>query len=153
MGTNMLVALSLAMLAATPAEARRCRSSNQDAVLVKDAIQSFYDALGKDNRAAFERSVTPDFQAFEQGVRYSTDTLFKVIENSHRSGRLINWKINALTVRVDCETALATWDNNGSAGVPPNIAPRNWLESAVMRRSPTGWRMAFLHSTVVTVAK
>ena len=147
--TKMLLALSLAVLAAAPAEARQCRSSPQDAALVQRSIQSFYDALAKDDRAAFGRTVTRDFQAFEQGKRYTADTLFKAIEDSHRTGRLINWNLRAVTVRVDCDTALATWDNRGSAGVPPNIAPRNWLESAVMRWSPTGWRMEFLHSTVI----
>ena len=147
--TKMLIAVSLAALAASPGEARTCQSSDQDAARVQRSIQSFYDALAKDDRPAFERSVTRDFQAFEQGERYTADTLFKAIEDSHRSGRLINWKISAVTVHVDCDTALATWDNRGSAGVPPKITPRNWLESAMMRRSPTGWRMEFLHSTVI----
>ena len=153
MGRMMLSVFSLAAVAASPAEARQCRSSNQDVAQVQRAIQSFYDALGKDDRAAFERSVTRDFQAFEHGERFTADTLFRAIEDSHRSGRVINWRLSAVTVRVDCDTALATWDNRGSAGVPPKIAPRNWLESAVMRRSPTGWRMEFLHSTVLTAAK
>jgi len=149
MPTKMFVALSLAAVAASPAEARRCQSSAQDAALVQRSIQSFYDALAKDDRAAFERSITREFQAFERGERFTADTLFKAIGDSHRSGRLINWHLYAVTVRVDCDTALATWDNRGSARMPPNIAPRNWLESAVMRRSPTGWRMEFLHSTVI----
>ena len=147
------VALSLALVVASPAEARRCGSSDQDATRVGRAIQSFYDALGKDDRGAFERAVTRDFQAFEQGQRYTVSTLFKAIVESHRSGRVINWGISAVTVRVDCDTALATWDNVGSAGVPPNILPRRWLESALFRRSATGWRMEFLHSTVVTGVK
>ena len=153
MGAKIVMVLSLAVLVASPAEAHRCRSSNQDAARVQRAIQSFYDALAKDDRAAFERSVTRDFQAFEHGERFTADTLFKAIENSHRSGRVINWRLSAVTVRVDCDTALATWDNRGSAGVPPKVAPRNWLESALMRRSPSGWRMDFLHSTVLTAAK
>ena len=153
MGRMILLALSLAAIAASPADARQCRSSSQDAVRVQGAIQSFYDALAKDDRAAFERSVTRDFRAFEHGERFTAETLFKAIMASHRSGRVINWRLSAVTVRVDCDTALATWDNRGSAGVPPKIAPRNWLESAVMRRSPTGWRMEFLLSTVLTAAK
>ena len=147
--TTLLMVLSLAALVAGPAEARSCHSSAQDAARVQRAIQSFYDALAKDDRPAFERTVTRDFQAFEQGERYTADTLFKAIEDSHRSGRLINWKLSAVMVRVECNTALATWDIRGSAGVQPKIAPRNWLESALMRRSPTGWRMEFLHSTVM----
>ena len=153
MVTRIWMALCLAAMVASPAEARRCRSFDQDTAQVQRSIQSFYDALAKDDRAAFARSVTRDFVAFEQGERFSADTLFKVIEDSHRSGRVINWGISAVAVRIDCDTALATWDNRGSAGVPPNILPRRWLESALFRRSPTGWRMEFLHSTVVTEAK
>jgi len=107
-----------------------------------------FEALKVDDRA-FQRAVTPDFLAFEVGRRMSAHDLFTIIADAHKSGRVINWSIGPMIVRGDCNSAWAAWDNDGSAGVPPNIAPRRWMESAVIRRSPNGWRVEFLHSTVI----
>ena len=152
MGVKLLAIVGLAMVAASPVDARTCRSAPDDAAQVERAVRSFFAALANDD-PTFERTVTKDFYAFELGKVLSAADLFKLVEASHRAGRVINWGIGPMTVRVDCESALATWDNRGSAGVPPNILPRRWLESAVLRRSPSGWRLGFLHSTVVSDAK
>jgi hypothetical protein len=146
----MLVALAAV---ATPAHARSCQSSGQDAALIDRAIRSFFDALAKDDQAAFQRTVTPDFYAFEIGRKLTGNELFQAVADSHRSGRVINWSIGPVATRSHCDLAWAAWDNIGSAGVPPKIAPRRWMESAVLRRSPTGWRLEFLHSTVVSTVE
>ncbi|MDP1911295.1 MAG: hypothetical protein Q8K85_23595, partial [Hyphomicrobium sp.] len=136
-------------LAASPAQSRTCQWSSADDVQVDRAVRAMYQALKTDDRAAFQRSVTPDFLAFEVGRRWSADELFTTIVNAHRSGRVINWSIGPMVVRGDCNSAWAAWDNVGSAGVPPAIAPRHWMESAMLRRSTRGWQVEFLHSTVV----
>lgn len=145
---KLLILLAVAAIA-SPAQSRTCPWSNADTARVDRAVRLMFDALKVDDRAAFRRAVTPDFLAFEIGRRMTADDLFKAIVDSHRSGRVINWSIGPMVVRGDCNSAWAAWDNVGSAGVPPNIAPRRWMESAVLRRSPTGWRVEFLHSTVI----
>ena len=152
MDVKRMAILGLAMVTASPVDARNCRSAPDDAARVDRAVHSFFAALAKDD-PTFERTVTKDFYAFELGKVINAAELFKLVEASHRAGRVINWGIGPMTVRVDCEAALATWDNRGSAGVPPNILPRRWLESAMLRRSPSGWRLEFLHSTVVSDTK
>ena len=145
---KLFMLLALAAVA-NPAQARSCPPSKQDATLIDRAIRSFFDALAKDDLAAFQRIVTADFTAFELGKRMTAYELFQLVADSHRSGRVINWSIGPVGARSHCDLAWAAWDNIGSAGVPPNIAPRRWMESAVLRRSPTGWRLEFLHSTVI----
>ena len=152
MDVKRMAIMAMAMVAASPVDARTCRSAPDDAARVERAVHAFFAALAKDD-PTFTRTVTKDFYAFELGKVMNAAELFKLVEASHRAGRVINWGIGPMTVRVDCESALATWDNRGSAGVPPNILPRRWLESAVLRRSPSGWRLGFLHSTVVSDAK
>ena len=142
--------LLLAVMVASPAQAHSCPSSGRDAILIDRAIRSFFDALAKDDQAAFQRVVTTDFTAFELGKKMTANELFQLVADSHRSGRVINWSIGPVAARRHCDLAWAAWDNIGSAGVPPKIAPRRWMESAVLRRSPTGWRLEFLHSTVIS---
>ena len=149
MRLRILIPFALA-LAASPAQSRTCPWTNADDAQVDRAVRAMYQALRTDDRPAFQRSVTPGFLAFELCRRWSADELFTTIFDAHRSGRVINWSIGPMVVRGDCNSAWAAWDNVGSAGIPPNIAPRRWMESAVLRRSPTGWRVEFLHSTVIT---
>ena len=148
-----LFILLLTAAAASPAQARSCPTSSQDAKLIDRAVRSFFDALARDDLVAFQRTVTADFYAFELGKKLNANELFQLVLASHRSGRVINWSIGPVAARNDCDLAWAEWDNQGSAGVPPNIAPRHWMESAALRRSPTGWRLEFLHSTVVSPAE
>ena len=146
---KMLMLLVVAAVA-SPAPARSCPPAKQDAILIDRAIRSFFDALAKDDQAAFQRIVTTDFYAFELGKKMTANELFQLVADSHRSGRVINWSIGPVAARSHCNMAWASWNNIGSAGVPPKIAPRQWMESAVLRRSATGWRLEFLHSTVVS---
>ena len=147
---RLKILMLLAVAVASPAQARSCASSRQDVTLIDRAIRSFFDALAKDDQAAFQRIVTTDFTAFELGKKMTANELFQLVADSHRSGRVINWSIGPVAARRHCDMAWAAWDNIGSAGVPPNIAPRRWMESAMLRRSPTGWRLEFLHSTVIS---
>ena len=148
MRLKLLIAAMVAILS-TPAESRTCQWTKADTVQIERAVRAMFDALKADDQRAFRRAVTTDFMAFELGRRMSADDLFTIIFDSHRSGRVINWSIGPMMIRGDCNSAWAAWDNVGSAGIPPNIAPRRWMESAVLRRSPTGWRVEFLHSTVI----
>ena len=148
MRLKMIMLLAVAAIA-SPAQSRDCPWSNADMARVDRAVRAMFDALKVDDRTAFRRAVTADFLAFELGRRMSGDELFKLVEDSHKSGRVINWSIGPMIVRGDCNSAWAAWDNVGSAGVPPNIAPRRWMESAALRRSSAGWRVEFLHSTVI----
>jgi hypothetical protein len=153
MRSTFMALMGVMAIAASPADARSCRSSKQDVAQIDRVIRSFFDALGKDDRAGFHRTVTADFYAFEVGKQLTAAELFGLIEEAHRAGRIINWTIGPIAVRADCGTAWAAWENRGSAGVPPNLAPRRWMESAALRRSPTGWRLEFLHSTIAPAGK
>lgn len=149
MRLKLIISLAVAAIA-SPAQSRDCRPSPHDSAHIDRAVRSFFDALAKDDHAAFQRTVTADFYAFELGKRMTANELFQLVAGSHKSGRVINWSIGPVAARRDCNLAWAAWDNIGSAGVPPKILPRRWMESAVLRRSPTGWRLEFLHSTVVS---
>jgi ketosteroid isomerase-like protein len=142
-----LFILLLAAAVASPTQAQFCSSSSQEAKLVEHAIRSFFVALAKDDRAAFQRIVTADFYAFDGGAKMTGNELFQFIVGAHRAGRVINWTIGRVAAKSDCNLAWASWDNVGSSGVPPKLMPRRWMESAVLRRSPNGWRLEFLHST------
>ena len=146
---SMSILVVGATLAASPANAHSCRITNTDKVNVDRTIRSFYSALATDDEAAFQRTVTTDFGSVDAGERMNARELFDIVEGAHKSGRVINWTIGPVAVRGDCDMTWAAWENVGSAGVPPKMAPRRWLESAVLRRVKGEWRIEFFHSSQV----
>ena len=148
-----LAYLALAVLAScqTSGSQSASRSDQCDNLAARDhirhTIQSFYDALAKDDYGAIQRVVTPDFYAFEIGKRYSGKELSDLIAKSHAEGRIITWRLGPMSMQVDCSVATASWENTGSVGSAGKVQPRAWLESAVLRRQHNRWLIAFLHST------
>jgi hypothetical protein len=152
MRRSMMRLAALAMLAATPAHARTCRLSSADAAGAQASVRALFAALASDDRTAYQRAVTTDFWAFDAGQRMTATELFDLVAGAHRKGRVINWSIGPVAVRGDCNMAWAAWQNDGAAGTAGAMAPRRWLESAVLRRSAGGWRIEFLHSTSVNLS-
>jgi hypothetical protein len=140
---------ALAVLVAAPAPAQTCRLSRADVAEVERSVRALFDALAKDDRAAYQRAITADFWTFDAGERMSAAQLFDLVEGAHKKGRVINWSIGPVAVRGGCDLAWAAWENDGTAGTATATMPRRWLESAVLRRSAGGWRVEFLHSTSV----
>jgi ketosteroid isomerase-like protein len=151
MRRSMMLVAALATLAAAPAHARTCHLSKTDAAGAQASVRALFAALAKDDRAAYQRAVTTDFWTFDAGQRMTANELFDLVEGAHRKGRVINWSIGPVAVRGDCNMAWASWENDGAAGTAGAMAPRRWLESAVLRRTPGGWRVEFLHSTSVNL--
>ena len=142
--------MTIAALALAPPH--QCAPRAGDAAAIEGAVRAMYDALERDDRAAFERQVTSDFSAFDGGAAFDSAQLFGLVADAHRAGKVYKWRVGTVTTAIDCLTAWAKWETRGESGVPPTTMPRHWLESAVFRRSPSGWRIMFFHSTSVPVA-
>ena len=128
---------AVAMQAGTPA-ARACTLTRTDTVRIEAAVRGLFDALAKDDRAAYRRATTADFWTFDAGERMSATQLFDLVEGAHRKGRVINWSIGPVGIGGGCDMAWAAWENDGAAGTAGAMKPRRWLESAVLRRSQSG---------------
>lgn len=105
------------------------------------------------DRAALDNLVTADFYAFDAGMRMSLSQLFAAIAEARAAGRVFIWSVSSLKVRAEADTAWATWCNVGAITDSGGIKPQRWLESAVLVRSDTGWRISFLHSTRQAVGR
>ena len=133
--------------AASAAPAAKACSSPAVRAEVSATIRAFFAALAVDDDAKLRRLTTPDFYAFEVGKRFTGPELFKLIAETHKSGRTIQWNIGEVDARTDCRLAFAAWENVGAAGPAGKLEPRSWLESAMLVRQGGRWAIAFLHST------
>jgi hypothetical protein len=102
---------------------------------------------GRDRDGGRKRLTTPTFYAFDIGKRFTGPELSKLIADSHKAGRTIEWSIGPVDARAGCATAFAAWENTGAAGTAEKMEPRAWLESAYLVRQGDRWAIDFLHST------
>ena len=110
---------------------------------IERTVQNFFNALRKKDKAAFQRVTTSSFYSFDVGKRFAGTELVDVIRDAHARGVQLNWSIGPLDTKVRCEVAWAAWENVGSAGIPPDVRPVRWLESAVLVRHDGAWKIDF----------
>jgi hypothetical protein len=124
-----------------------CEASRSDGAEIERVVQAFYDALRKEDEETFQRLTTSSFYSFDGGKRYAGVELVKLVRDARARGVELNWSVGPLDTHVGCGMAWATWENVGSAGVPPQVQPVRWLESAVLVRQGNAWKIDFFHST------
>lgn len=124
-----------------------CVASQSDAAEIESVVHAFYDALRKEDEGSFGRLITTSFYSFDVGKRYTGVGLVKLVQNVRARVVQLNWSVGPLDTHVGCGMAWATWQNVGSAGVPPQVQPVRWLESAVLVRQKNAWKIDFFHST------
>lgn len=122
---------------------------NQDAEEAVLAIEQMYAALAVDDRVGVSGFLTPAFYAFENGVRMSGVELLDLLGNEYAKGVRLQWSVTAPEVHVCGDFCAVVYLNVGSVTEVPGAdpIPLSWLETVLLRREATGWRVAFLHST------
>ena len=142
------LALAAAIMLTGCAHGRQsnCPSSPQVSGEIEQTVHAFFDALRKEDKVAFQRLTTTSFYSFDGGERYSWTELVDVVRDAHARGVQLNWSIGPLDTKLRCDAAWSAWENVGSAGIPPDVRPVRWLESAVLVRQNGNWKIDFFHS-------
>lgn len=123
-----------------------CVASPQSKAKIEDTVHALFDALRKEDKAAFQRLTTTSFYAFDGGKRYVGTELVDVVRDAHARRVQLNWSVGPLDTKLGCDVAWSAWENVGSAGIPPEVKPVRWLESAVLVRQNAEWKIDFFHS-------
>ena len=123
-----------------------CAPSSKTDAGIERTVHAFFDTLRKEDKAAFQRLTTSSFTSFDVGKRYVGTELVDVVRDAHARGVQLNWSVGQLDTKVGCDVAWSAWENVGSAGVPPDVKPVRWLESAVLVRQNGEWKVDFFHS-------
>jgi hypothetical protein len=111
-------------------------------------IQQMYGAFRTDDSAAFQRIATADFYAYDNGARFTGQSLLDLLRKAHANGTRFEWSITKPEVHVACTLAWVTYVNEGSIDNATGHRKMTWLESAVLEYGEARqWRVRFLHST------
>jgi hypothetical protein len=114
-------------------------------------IERMYAAVGRDDREGLNGVLTSDFHAFENGVAMSGSDLLKLMSQLYAGGKRYRWSVTSPQVEVQGNLGAVVYLNIGSVVEAPGAEPTalSWLETVLLRREASGWRVAFLHSTRV----
>ena len=148
MASHYLSALAAASLltGCTHLNQSACVAPPQTNADIDGTVHAFFEALRREDKAAFRKLTTTSFYSYDGGKRYVGTELVDVVRDARVRGVQLNWSIGPLDTKLGCEVAWSAWENVGSAGKPPDVKPVRWLESAVLVRENARWKIDFFHS-------
>lgn len=127
---------------------------NAEAQELVATIERIFAALGGNDHAGLGELLCEDFHAFENGLHVTGRELMDLMSSYHAQGRRYRWSVNSPQIEVQGDLGVVVYVNRGSitetAG--DDAIPMAWLETALLRRRGSRWRVAFLHSTRAAAA-
>lgn len=144
--SSIAFAAALGVAGCAHAGRQTCDASPSAKAEIERTVQAFFDALGNEDTAKFKRLTTTAFYSFDGGKRFTGTELVDLVRDAHARGVQLNWSLGPLDTKMGCNVAWSAWENVGSAGVPPDVRPVRWLESAVLVRQDGLWKIDFFHS-------
>ena len=118
-------------------------------------IERMMAAVGDHDYASLDEVLCQDFHAFENGVRMTGLELLELLSRYYVEGKRYRWSVNSPQIEMQGNLAVIVYENHGSITEGPGAEPipMSWLETVVLRRQGSGWRVAFLHSTRAKAAQ
>jgi ketosteroid isomerase-like protein len=128
---------------------------NADEQNIVGTLERIYAALSDNDHVRLNQLFCEDFHAFENGVHMTGRELLDLMSRYHAEGRRYQWSVNSPQFEMQGDLGVVVYLNHGSitevAGSAP--IPMSWLETVLLRRQASGWRVAFLHSTRTAAAQ
>jgi len=114
------------------------------------AVQDLFAAMSVVNHAKMKALVTDDFQLLEVGEDWDMDALIKVINPSEDKRR--NY-FSVIRTEIRGDMAWVSYWNKATLTYGDEIKVVTWLESAVMVKENSYWKVQLLHSTRIETDK
>jgi hypothetical protein len=117
------------------------------------AVEAFFtalsDASGKPLK--LEGVVTDDFIVFEMGEVFDLEAFYALVGSAGTVFTAMRWSLSDFTVSGNGEFAHVSYRNDGRfVYTDGNELVSHWLESALLVRDGSLWKLKFLQSDLVT---
>lgn len=142
-------AIVFALLLALQVHAAPATSRGADEAAVIATMQAMFVAATNDDLPKFHAIAAGNFYAYDVGKRFDGDALMQLIKSAHAAGKVYVWRVTQPQVQVHGDMAWITYVNEGSVQDAAGKKDVTWLESAVLKKDKSKWRIEFLHSTRV----
>jgi Domain of unknown function (DUF4440) len=124
-----------------------CQAEGSAKASIVKAVESLFEAAGKNDLATFQTVVVPEFYIYDGGVRFTAESLVGLIQKAQASGTSFEWNVTEPKIHVSCNTAWITYVNKGSITTAAGRQEMKWLESANLEYLDGAWKIDFVHST------
>lgn len=139
------------LLISIPAVAQT--SAEKEEKEIKDLIINYFDdILSKNLQNKLADYQTEDYLLLENGEVWDTEIIKAYMDKAAAMEKLPERtnSFDFIEVKVDGDMAWAAYHNNAVFKMDgKKVGEMNWLESATAIRTPNGWRLQLLHSTLV----
>ena len=113
-------------------------------------MQNFFAATSAVDHSKLKALATEDFQLLEGGNIWDIDKLVSVIKPS--DGKRLNY-FNLITTKINGNMAWVSYWNKAKFVKGDEEFLMGWLESAVLVKENSQWRIQMLHSTRIKLDK
>ena len=127
--------------------------STAEQAKVVEAVRTIFVAAKADDLAKFHSVVAPGFYLYDNGARFTADSIMSFIQSAHAAGQQYEWNVTEPDVHITGSTAWIAYVNKGSVTKDSKTQELQWLESAFLEKQDGVWKIVFMHSTRVPEAK
>ncbi|RDB07388.1 DUF4440 domain-containing protein [Runella aurantiaca] len=123
----------------------------KDTVAIKNVIADFFELFSQNDLKYMERNCTPEFELYEVGYLWTTDTLRNFVAKRQAQKRV--WvrtnAFNFIRINVKKDIAWVGYYNTASLTHAETNEKRTvkWLESAILVKKNRRWWLTQMHST------
>jgi hypothetical protein len=120
-----------------------------DSTQLKAIVEDFFEVFSEYDMKYLERTTTPEFELYDVGLVWNTDSVRVYIKNSKKPFKREN-KFDFLKFNIRKNVAWVSYWNTGIFHRPDGTKNTvRWLESAIFEKRKGKWLIAQLHSTRV----
>ena len=121
--------------------------AQKDKDSIENAISRFFDGISEINPAKLRDYSTNDFLLLEDGEVWTVDTLINKLSTRRNSNLVRTNKFKFIKTEQEGNTAWVSYHNTAEFKLNDKQQTVRWLESAVLVKEKTRWKIKLMHST------
>ena len=117
---------------------------------VQQVIVRLFDGVAEIDSSKIAKHTTKDFLLLEDGLIWNSDSLFRVLKPMKSQQFKRSNEFRFIRHEIKGKVAWIAYYNTAYISFNGQKREVNWLESAVLVKDSTGWKVKVLHSTMIT---
>ena len=122
-------------------------SAQKEKDSIENAISRFFDGISEINPGILRDYSTSDFLLLENGEVWTVDTLINKLSTRRNSSLVRINKFRFIRTEQDGNVAWVSYHNTAEFRLKEKQQTVRWLESAVLIKDKTRWKIKLMHST------
>jgi ketosteroid isomerase-like protein len=124
-------------------------AAGPDSLSIQQAVVQLFDGIAKIDSASIAAHVTKDFLLLEDGQVWNTDSLFRVLKPMKNQDFTRTNEFRFVSQQLTGNISWIAYYNTAHIEFNGQKRDINWLESAVLEKENSTWKVKMLHSTML----